>query len=211
MSGDLRVTGVRRTVCMYEQDLDDPEVDSALKKVSREAMPQAMGRHGLAQLRRASCDPTGLLQCGDADMIASLPAGKQPQAGTRAPPIGAQNIVQTRRQHRVAVLSAFAAFDMDQLSLAVDRGDLQAANLPDAEPGCVCRRQRNTVAQSHNGLQEARDLVGSQNGRQLFWLPPIDDPLERILLAHRDAIEESQRASRLIDVGPGALLGDQMT
>src|SRR5208337_5468698 len=47
---------------------------------------------------------TRLLQCGDADMIASLPAGKQPQAGTRAPPIGAQNIEQTRRQHRVAVL-----------------------------------------------------------------------------------------------------------
>jgi len=95
-------------------------------------------------------------------------------------------------------------------SLAVDRGDLQAANLPDAEPGCVCRRQRNSVAQSHNGLQEAGDLVGSQNGRQLFRLPPIDDPLERILLAHRDAKEESQRASRLIDVRPGALLGDEM-
>src|SRR5260370_15976853 len=199
MSGDLRVTGGRRKVCMSEQHLDDPEFDSAFKKVSREAMPQAMGRHGLAQLRRASCDPTGLLQCGDADMIASLPAGKQPQAGTRAPPIGAQNIVQTRRQHRVAVLSAFAAFDMDQLSLAVDRGDLQAANLPDAEPSCVCRRQRNTVAQSHNGLQEARDLFGSQNGRQLFWLPPTDAPLERLRLAHPDAVKEPPPATGRVD------------
>src|SRR5271169_4217462 len=47
--------------------------------------------------------------------------------------------------------------------------------------------------------------------RDLFFrLPPIDDPLERFLLAHRDAKEESQRASRLIDVRPGALLGDEM-
>ena len=106
------------------------------------------------------------------------------------------------------------------LKLLEERAEFQRAvgalcevcrlKVADAEPGCVCRRQRNSVAQSHNGLQEACDLVGSQNGRQLFRLPPIDDPLERILLAHRDAIEESQRASRLIDVGPGALLTDEM-
>jgi IS5 family transposase len=89
-------------------------------------------------------------------------------------------------------------------------GGVWKTRIADAEPGCVCRRQRNSVAQSHNGLQEACDLVGSQNGRQLFRLPPIDDPLERILSAHRDAIEESQCASRLIDVGPGALLADEM-
>src|SRR5208282_1190913 len=104
---------------MSEQHLDDTEFDAALEKVSREAVAQAMSCHGLAQLHRASCDPTSVLQCGDADMIASLAAGKQPQARTRAPPIGAQNVEQARREHCVAVLSAFAAFDTDQLPLAV--------------------------------------------------------------------------------------------
>ena len=93
-------------------------------------------------------------------MIAGLPAGKQPQAGPRSLPIGAQNVEQTRRQHRVAILGALAAFDVDQHPLAVDRGDLQAANLSDAEPRRIGRRQRNTVAQSRNRLQEARDLLG---------------------------------------------------
>jgi hypothetical protein len=95
MRGDLGVTGGRGKVGMSEQDLDDAQFDPALKKVSREAVPQAMGRHGLARLHRASRDPACVLQRGDADMFASLPAGKQPQAGTRAPPIGAQNIEQT--------------------------------------------------------------------------------------------------------------------
>src|SRR6202044_2888104 len=98
MSGDLSVTGGRGNVGMSEQDLDDAQFDPALEKVSREAVPQAMGRHGLARLHLASRDPTSVLQRGDADMFASLPAGKQPQAGTRATPISPQNIEQTRRQ-----------------------------------------------------------------------------------------------------------------
>ena len=112
---------------MSEQDLDDAQFDPALEKVSREAVPQAMGRHGLARLHLASRDPASVLQRGDADMFAGLPAGKQPQAGTRATPISPQNIEQPRRQHRVAVPSALTAFDMDQHALTVDRGDLQAA------------------------------------------------------------------------------------
>ena len=185
---------------MSEQDLDDAPFDPALKKVSREAMPQAISRHGLARLHRASRDPASVLQRGDTDMFASLPAGKQPQAGTRATPIGAQNIEQTRRQHRMAVPSALAAFDMDQHALNVDRGDLQTANLADAEPSCVSGRLRDTIAQSRNGLQEAGDLVGCQNERQFFRLAPVDDPFEGFLLTHRDAIKEPQRASGLIDM-----------
>ena len=126
-------------------------------------------------------------------MFASFAAGKQPQPGTRATPVGPQNIEQARRKQRVAVLVALAAFDMDQHALAVDRTDFQSANLANAQAGRVGRHQRNSVAQSRNGLQESGDLVGSQNGRQLFRLPPIDDPLERILLAHRDAEKEPQR------------------
>src|SRR5271166_6651266 len=51
----------------------------------------------------------------------------QPQAGTRSLPIRAQYVEQTRRQHRVAILRALAAFNVDQHALAVDRGYLQTA------------------------------------------------------------------------------------
>src|SRR5271166_243258 len=47
MSGDLRITGGRREVGMSEQHLDDAEFDAALEKVRREAVAQAMSRHGL--------------------------------------------------------------------------------------------------------------------------------------------------------------------
>jgi len=81
---------------------------------------------------------------------------------------------------------------------------------PNAESRRVGRRQRDPVPQSRNRLQEARDLLRRQNGRELFRLATIDDALERLLLAHSDAIKEPQRASRLVDVRPGAFLGDQM-
>jgi hypothetical protein len=99
---------------------------------------------------------------------------------------------------------------VDEHAPAVDRGRLQTANLADAQPRRVGRRQRNPVPQSRNRFQEARDLLRRQNGRELFRLAPVDDPRECLLPAQRDAVEEPQRASRLIYVRPGALLGDQM-
>src|ERR1700683_2212408 len=94
-------------------------------------IPQERARDGLAEPDFASRDSTSVLQGGDADMIAGLPTGKQPQAGMRSLPIGAQNVEQPRRQHRVAILRALAAFDVDQHALAVDRGRFQTANLSD--------------------------------------------------------------------------------
>src|SRR5271155_4072172 len=114
---------------MSEQHPDDAKLDATFQKMCRKAVPQAMGCDGLAELHFASRDPTGVLQGGDADMIAGLPTGKQPRAGMRSPPIGAENIEQTRRQHRIAILRALAAFDVDQHSLALDRGRFQAADL----------------------------------------------------------------------------------
>jgi hypothetical protein len=50
---------------------------------------------------------------------------------------------------------------------------------------------------------------GERIGQEPFRLATVDDPLERALLPHRDAIKETQRASRLIDARPGALLRDE--
>jgi hypothetical protein len=113
--------------------------------------------------------------------------------------IGAQNIEQARRQHRVAILRALAAFDVDQHALAVDRSRFRATNLADAKPGGIGRRQRDPVPKPRNRFQETRDLLGRQNRRELFRLAAIDDPRERLLPPQRGAVEEPQRASRLID------------
>ena len=94
------------------------------------------------------------------------------------------------RPHRVAVPCALTAFDVEQHALAVDRGDFQTANLADAESGRVGSHQCNSVAQSRSALREAGDLVGSKDRRELFGIPPVDDPFERLLLTHRDAIKE---------------------
>ena len=176
----------------------------------RKAVSQAMACDGLAEPDLAARDPTSVLQCGDGDVIAGLPTGKQPQAGTDSLPRGAQNIKQTQRQHRGAILRALASFDVYKHAFAVDRSHFQPANLADAEAGRVGRRQRDPVPKSRNRLQEARDLLRRRNGRELVRLAAVDDPLERLLPAQRDAIEETQRASRLIYVRPRALLGDQM-
>ncbi len=63
---------------MPEQHLDDAKLDATFQKVCRKAVPQAMGRDGLAELHFASRDPTSVLQRRDADVTAGLPTWKQP-------------------------------------------------------------------------------------------------------------------------------------
>ena len=132
-------------------------------------------------------------------MFAGLTAGKQPQVRPGPPPVGAENVEEPRRQHGVAVLAAFAILDVDQHTLAVDRRDLQARHFADPQPSRIGGRQRDTIAQSRHRLEKANDLVGIENRRKLVGLTAIDDPLERFLLTERDAVEEPQGASDLVD------------
>src|SRR5271165_5062088 len=87
MGGDLRVARGRGKIGMSEQHLNDAKLDATFEKVRRKAVAQAMGRDGFAEPDLAARDPTSVLQCGHADMLAGLPTGKQPQAGTRSLPI----------------------------------------------------------------------------------------------------------------------------
>jgi hypothetical protein len=132
-------------------------------------------------------------------VFAGLAARKKPQARPSPLPVGAENIEEPRRQHSVAVLAALAVLDVDQHALAVDRPDLQARDFADPKPGRIGGRQRDTIAQSRDRLEEANDLVGIENRRKLVGLTAIDDPLERFLLTERDAVEEPQGASDLVD------------
>jgi hypothetical protein len=77
---------------------------------------------------------------------------------------------------------------------------LAACNLSNTQACRIGRRQRNAVAQSRNCFQETRDLLTVENRRKLLGFFAGDNPLERLLLAERDAVEEPQRAGHLIDV-----------
>ena len=99
---------------------------------------------------------------------------------------------------------------MDQHPLTVDRRDLQTHDLADPEAGRIGSRQGDTIAEACNRVQKADDLLGAQNRWQLLRLSAEDDPLERFLLLKRDPVEKAQRASDLIDMRPGILLGNEM-
>ena len=78
MGGNLRAACRRRQIGMSEQQLDDAKLDTAFQEMRCKAVPQIMGRDGFAEPDPAARDPTSVLQRGDTDMFASLPAGKQP-------------------------------------------------------------------------------------------------------------------------------------
>ena len=147
---------------MAEQHLDDADVGAALQQVGGEAVPQRVGRDRLADPRSPPRQPTGRLQRADAHVLAGLLARKQPRARPGPLPIGAQDLQQPRRQHRVAILATLAVLDVDQHPFAVDRAELQAHDLADAQARRVSGRQRNTIAQSCNRLQEAHGLLGAR-------------------------------------------------
>src|SRR4051812_32801569 len=206
--GHLGVPGRRRQLDVPEQDLDNPDVGPALQKMRGETVPERVGRDGFADPRLSPGSPTGGLQGPGADRCAGLLAWKQPQSGPRPPPVGAENVEQAWRQHRITVSAAFAVLDVDQHPRAVDRGDLQARNLADLQARRISRRQRDTVAQARNRVQKADDLRGIEHRRKLLGLPAADDPRDGFRLPERDAVEEAQ--GDLVDVRPRALLGNQV-
>ena len=93
---------------MAEQNLDDPDINPAFQEMGGEAVPQRVRRHGLVDPGATPRTPASVLQGGFADVFTRLPAGKQPDAGARPPPVGAQNLKKPRRQHGIAFLTAFA-------------------------------------------------------------------------------------------------------
>src|SRR5262249_18827209 len=99
---------------------------------------------------------------------------------------------------------------MEQHPFAVDRTDLQTDHLSDAQARRVAVRQPDAVAEPRNRCQETPNLLTIENRRQLLRLLAINNPLERFLLAKRDAVKEAQCARHLIDMRPGILLLHQM-
>src|SRR5262249_37801824 len=66
-SRNLGVARRRLKVAVPEQNLDDPDMSAALKKVSSKAMPQRGARHMLADPRAAPRSATSRLESAGAD------------------------------------------------------------------------------------------------------------------------------------------------
>src|SRR5450756_2719836 len=58
-------------------------------------------------------------------LLASVPAGKEPVLGLASAPVRAQDLQQLRRQHHLTRELALALANMDDHPLAVDVGDLK--------------------------------------------------------------------------------------
>jgi hypothetical protein len=99
---------------MSEQNLDDPDVSAALKKMSSKAMPQRAGRHMLIDPSAPPRSATGRSESAGADMTPGLLTRKQPRTRPSALPIGVQDVQQPRRQHRITILATLCALDVDQ-------------------------------------------------------------------------------------------------
>lgn len=164
----------------------------------------------LAETRRGRRRAASGVQNGRLDRIIRNATRKQIRRRTRQPPIAAQNAQERRRQHRIALLAAFAMLDPHHHAVAVDIADLQHNDLGDPEPRRVSRRQRDARLQAGNGFQKSHDLVAAQDRRQLARRSGVNDPLGDRLLAKRHAVKEPKRANDLVERSPRHALGRKM-
>src|SRR5437870_5586850 len=92
--------------------------------------------------------------------------------------------------------------DLDQHAAAIDRAHLKTRDLAHAQASAIGRSQRRPVAQARNRFEKPHDLLGAEHHRQFLRLATADNALKGFALAERDAVEEPQRAGRLVDVRP---------
>src|ERR1022692_4824572 len=127
---------------------------------------------GVTRLARPLCcqaSPTGGLHGAGGQMPERAPGREQPLAGRpQDAVIGAQQLQQAGREYRVAILTAFAVLDADQLAFAVDVGNFQGHGFGDAESGAIAGQQHGAVLDARDLLQEALDFVGGQDNGQFL-------------------------------------------
>ena len=73
---------------MPKKDLDEPDISTALVKVSSKAVPQNMCRHPLIEAGMLPSFAASLLQRGDVHRIVRIAPGKQPMARLGQTPVG---------------------------------------------------------------------------------------------------------------------------
>jgi hypothetical protein len=100
--------------------------------------------------------------------------------------------------------------DADDHSAAVDIGYLEAHRLGGAQSRRVGCGQCGARLQARHRFQKADHLGGVQHDRQLARLPSVGNPLRDRLEPQRHAVEEPQRADRLVQRRPRDALRHQL-
>ncbi len=175
-----------------------------------EAVPRGVHRHPFAELGRGARRAAGGVQHLNIDRPALVPAGEQPLRRSRQPPVGAQDAQQLRRQHDIAVFAALAVLDPDYHPAAVDIADFEPDRLRGAQPGGISGGQRSPGLQARHRFEKTHHLIGAQHDRQLARLAGVRDAFRDLGLPEGDAVEEPQRANRLIERRPGDAVRHQM-
>ena len=119
------------------------------------------------------------------------------------PPPGAQQLEQLRREHRVAILAAFALLDADHHALAVDVADLERDDLGSAQARAIGDAQRRLVLEPGRRLQQARHLLGAQHHRQLARL--VDERAVCSMMSGRSSVTlKKNRSAETVALMVGA-------
>src|SRR5258706_4263948 len=87
---------------MPKKDLDEPDIGTALVKVSSKAVPQNMCSHPLIETGMLPSFAASLLQRGDVHRIIWIAPRKQPMARSGQTPVGPQDAEQPRRRQQRA-------------------------------------------------------------------------------------------------------------
>ena len=190
---------------MAEKRLDHADIDALLEQVGGEAVPQRVRRDALGDPRGlgGGADDTAELAGGQRlDRVAAgkQPASRQQQAAPSpfAPP-GAQQFEQLRRQHRMAVLAALAAFDAQQHALRIDVADLERDDFRDAQPGAVRGGERRLVLWPRCRLQQQRHLLDAEHRRDAPRVRHDGESACQIRPVKRHREEKAQRRDRAVD------------
>ena len=172
----------------------NPGVGIMTKGMDRDVLAQArcLGGPDADPMDRPVCEGTA----GDVP-------GEEPFGRPSDLPVFAEHGQESRREHHVAVLAPLALANPDDHPPAVDVGDAQPDDLGDAQAGGVCGHQDGAMLEAGDPLEELRNLVEAQDGRELLHLPRRSDALHDPVLAERDPVEEAEGADGLPVVAPG--------
>src|SRR4029079_2746351 len=86
---------------------------------------------------------------------------------------------------------------------AVDVLKAQGEDLGDPQPGGVGGHEDGAVFQAGDGAEDALDLVGAEDHRQVLLDLGVAERARVPVAAEGDAVEEAQGGEGLIEVAPG--------
>jgi len=178
---------------------------SCSQEVRGEAVPQRMRRYPLLDPGGLGGSVNGAVELAGRERLDRIatreqPAARQQRAEPPAlPPPGTQQLKQLRRQHGVPIFAPLAALDPQQHPFGIDIADLERDDFGDAQPGAVCGGECRLVLRPWCRLQQKRDLLDAEHGRQPARLAHHREPPGKVRPIERHAEKEAQGRDRAVD------------